>query len=99
MHYSPNPAHVECIRYKPSGKYYDAFAIDMADVYNDTDIHEAVKKSICRYFYGELGMVEDLFSRWIFSVSEPYHKNSYPILLVPEHMIKANRDKEAAFGN
>lgn len=60
-------------RFKPRGKWYDTFSIDMEEHYNDNDLHDAVQKCIEKEGY----KMDD----WIFVCLEPYHKHSHPVML------------------
>lgn len=74
-HYSNNPAMVRVDRFKPSGKWYDTFAIDMTGEYEGA-IHTKLQNAFKRQ-YPDFKLSDG----WILVCLEPYHEHSHPIIL------------------
>lgn len=75
-HYANSPGSVRFDFYRPSGKWYMTEALDMDSRYNDTDIYEAVRATAEAWRPG-------VTDHYIIVVAEPYHRNAYPIMLLP----------------
>jgi hypothetical protein len=78
MNFALEPYLVRCDRFKASGKWYDTFVIDMRDVYDDP-IHTAVARAISKVT--SITPDPDRVDLWRYVVLDPYHKNSYPIMM------------------
>lgn len=80
MGYSMNEGCVRVDIFKPSGKWYETFAVDMREFYRG-DIIDALKKGMDKN--------PDLSERWrgwldnggLIVCLEPYHQHSHPICL------------------
>lgn len=70
--YSANEGSVRVSLFKPSGKWYTDFAIDMSDYYNEPLIHDAVLKA-----YGK-----PVSQGWMLICLDPYHIHSHPVMIV-----------------
>jgi hypothetical protein len=76
MNYSDNPGMVRVDYFKPSGKWYMTEAHDMYDFYNELDIYKAVEMMLVR---------DDRYLRHFdIVVLEPFHRNSYPVMIPAE---------------
>lgn len=73
MGYNAQDSFVRVDRFKPNGKWYDTFAIDMGEFYNDPFIHDALKKAI-------IGAGVNIDGYRIVCL-EPYHKYAHPVML------------------
>lgn len=76
-HYANTPGSVRFDFYRPSGKWYMTEALDMSDHYNDLDIYQAVKETVEAWRPG-------ILQEYVIVVAEPYHRDAYPIMLVPQ---------------
>lgn len=74
-HFSLTAGDVQAELFKPGGKWYETFELDMSDFYNEMSAPEAVRKA-----WEKVG--RKLHAGWSLVVFEPYHKNAYPIMLV-----------------
>lgn len=84
MGYSDNDAHVRCDRFKPSGKWYDTFMIDMSGMWEKPNHHAAVANAI-------LKKDPDPEPGWFFVVLEPHHVHSHPVLFTAERVRKESK--------
>jgi hypothetical protein len=78
--YNDNPGMVRFDFFRPeSGKWYMTEALDMYDYWDEPTVHNAVRLALdASMLTRHLNL-----SRWVVSVLEPYHKNGYPVLLIP----------------
>jgi hypothetical protein len=82
--YSDNPAHVRCDRFKPSGKWYDTFVIDMGPGYLEKNLHCAIAQAILAREWSTASFEEP---GWYFVVLEPYHHmGGFPVMIHGEHL-------------
>ena len=89
--YSEKSGHVKVDFYKPSGKWYMTEQYDMSDYYNaGITVVEAVEMMLKANERGKR-----LMPQFIVVVDDPYHKNSYPVMLVPEVMWRAKYESDA----
>ncbi len=79
--YANNPGMVRADFHKASGKWYMTEAIDMSNYYDDLDIHEAVRKALADL---RPDRPADWYKYVHVVVSNPYHRNAYPIRLTAE---------------
>ena len=73
MGYSRNESVVRADRFRPSGKWYDTFELDMSQEYDALNCPEAVLAALKRNKLSYLG--------WIIVVLEPSHANAYPVCI------------------
>lgn len=68
------------------GKWYMEEMIDMTNHWNDDDIYNAVRKSIIESCATDdrPNRGESLMENFLITVEDPYHKNPFPVILVPE---------------
>lgn len=79
--YSDNPGMVRVDFFKTPGKWYMTEAWDMSDFYDFLPgPWEAVEEML-----GKSERGRSLMFQFTIIVLEPYHKNAYPIMLVPEY--------------
>lgn len=76
MGYDVSDSKVRVDRFKPRGKWYDSFSIDMEKYYKAPSIHDAIKEAILEQTH-----VRSL-EEWTFVCLEPYHQHSHPIMIV-----------------
>lgn len=91
--YSKNPSHVRLDRFKPNGKWYDTFELDMGVTFDLGDREISLYNTTIPHYGIVLAMAKDNFlakythyaevinTDWIWVVLDPYHVASYPILL------------------
>lgn len=91
MYYSNNPGDVRVEFFKPGGKWYMTETIDMSPFYNDPDLWEAVRLAIRRSCASDKDKDrgDRLMKQFTVVVQDPYHRNGYPIMLVPEQYLDA----------
>lgn len=79
-HYSNNPGLVRADFFKPeSGNWYTSEELDMSYHYMDgPSVYDAVRNALAKTRHGA-----EAEKRWIIVVLEPYHRNSYPVMLTP----------------
>lgn len=95
MNFSLNSGHCKVEYYKPSGKWYMDEVIDMSDHYNDVSIHNAIRESIIEGSESvRHGRGESLLRQFIAVVSDPYHANAYPIMLIPDDILQMIIDSQ-----
>lgn len=80
MNFSKNESSVRLDVFKMSGKWYDTFAIDMNEFYNEPVVGDAVKKAIIKHTVYEPACNEKEISL-IGVVLQPYHENAFPQLV------------------
>ena len=73
-YFSNNPGMVRVDRFKPRGKWYDTFAVDMSRFWKAPLIHDAVEQAITEAGYA-------VTPDWIYVCLDPYHQHSHPIML------------------
>jgi hypothetical protein len=81
MGYSSKNSHVRIDRFKSrTGKWYDSLELDMYGFYNESLIHDALRKAIEKQFNESINnFLEDGF--FIVVCLKPYHVHSHPIIL------------------
>jgi hypothetical protein len=77
MGYAVGDNFVRASRFKPSGKWYDDVALDMAGEFNTDSIQTAIKNAYTKTYH-------PLHPGWMLVVLEPYHKHSHPIIIKGE---------------
>jgi hypothetical protein len=76
MGFHASDAMVRMDRFKPSGKWYDTFAVNMTDYYDcGMLIHDCVEIAWQKSSGKELG------EGWMLVCLEPYHKNAHPVMV------------------
>jgi hypothetical protein len=75
-HFSENPGHVRVDRFKPSGKWYDTFTIDMSERYRGL-LHNQIRLALQEKFG------KDDLGDWIYVILDPYHEHSHPQMIKP----------------
>lgn len=75
MGFSLNEAIVECIIYKPDGKYYTVIELDMTGHYEDLNIGSAILECLEK---GRLPVDRPRFQGMWAVVTNPHHRNSHP---------------------
>ena len=78
-HYSVNSGHCLVSLFKPSGKWKYDIQINMAPFYDESSIQEALVKAL-----NQAPHWCDLWKHYIAVCLEPYHKNSYPVMIIPK---------------
>lgn len=73
MGYCETDSVVRVDRFKERGKWYDTFAIDMAEEYHATSIHEGLRRCLAKRGISTQG--------YIFVCLEPYHEHSHPVMI------------------
>ena len=73
--YSDNPGMVRAEFFRPSGKWYTTEALDMNKFYREATPIDAV--------IAALEIHREMSNNYIIIVTEPYHKNPYPVCLTP----------------
>jgi hypothetical protein len=87
-HFSENPGHVRVDRFKPNGKWYDTFMVDMTKYwgYGSTP-KDALIDSM---FNSSIPSIAKLAERiiwpppvgsWYLVCLEPYHQYEYPVMI------------------
>lgn len=79
--YSNNPGMVRVEFFKPGGKWYMTEAWDMSNYYNAGPT--PIDAAIIMFKDNERG--RKLLPQFIVVIMDPYHKNAYPVCLVPEN--------------
>lgn len=74
MGYCERDCVVRVDRFKASGKWYDSHAVDMAGLWDEPLIHDALKKALERQ-----GIV--LEPGWFAVCLKPHHQNAHPIII------------------
>lgn len=74
MGYSAEDYMVRADRFKPSGKWYDTFALNMSGCFEMSSVFDAVRSAM------RLQGIE-LEKGWLLVVLEPYHKHSHPVII------------------
>jgi hypothetical protein len=77
--YSLQASKVRISRFKPSGKWYDDFEVDMNDFYNEPLIHPAVLKA---WEASRDPGSRSLEEGWMLVCLEPYHHNAHPVMII-----------------
>lgn len=82
MGYTGQEGMVRADRFRPSGKWYDTFALDMSEFYAEPLIHDALDLAIRDHQKGHQGhpcaTPDD--PGWFIVVAEPYHQHAHPIV-------------------
>ena len=81
MNYSEKPNSVRCDFFKESGKWYEAFSLEINDW--NGDIHNEIIKALKSRGFGSEGNAND--GRW-YVVLEPYNVHSHPVALKEEYI-------------
>lgn len=80
MGYTIDPAIVRVDIFKATGKWYTTIEINMADQYDMDSTTNAVKEALSRTKWKPIDDTSHLAP--LFAVClEPYHKNSFPIVI------------------
>lgn len=82
--FSRNSAKVRMDIFKPSGKWYDFFEVDMGDFYHEDLINKAVKNAFKDKIKTDFKNAQDYFDKhkdWYLVCLEPYYENNYPIMI------------------
>lgn len=97
MGFSTNDGMVRVDRFKPGGKWYDTWAVDMSRWYNQDcgrssgellpPTWEAVRLAILANFQERnpdkpFDAADRFFRNWTWVCLEPYHAQAYPIMFV-----------------
>lgn len=80
MGYIESESHVRVDIFKDSGKWYTTISIDMNKVYNEPFIHDALKKCLEDTNW-KPAENKDFSNGWFAVCLEPYHINSFPIVV------------------
>ena len=81
MHYSDRPEMVRVDRFKPGGKWYDTFALDMEAHWDDTvDGHYVTVADRVKAALADAGIDVDT-SIFNYVVLDPYTKDGYPVMI------------------
>jgi hypothetical protein len=75
MNYSDEEAMVRVDIFKPSGKWYETFAMKRCDYNGGPTIMDVVEGSLLNAGMG------NSYKGWTFVCLEPYHKHAYPLML------------------
>lgn len=79
MGYSPNENDVRVDVFRPTGKHFAKFAVNMAGFY-EHDSHDALRESLVRYCK-ESGYVNEVFNAMTAVCLEPYNRYPYPVMV------------------
>lgn len=78
--FSLNPAMVRGDLFQDSGKWKYTVQINMAEHWGDSNIYDAVLASYMETPPEVRGVIDGATDYWLV-VTEPYHRNSYPVMV------------------